>query len=192
MGKLLGKIPNRQERPAYLKLPLQETDRAKRMKSAYLQLPAPERIDKRIAEMFGVSELTVQRYRRAFNWEIAAIEYDHDAAMADPFYQKHRDDIKEGYEELFHVTRELIRREFERLDLEWAGDKIIRKVESGETTNVVEEVKKAAKGKDYKELMNLFDLWVRTIHQRDPNQARANASKPQVNIDKAIIEIRYE
>jgi hypothetical protein len=48
--------------PEYLKAPKQENDRARRMRAAYLQLPSNERTDKRIAEMFGVSELTAMRY----------------------------------------------------------------------------------------------------------------------------------
>jgi hypothetical protein len=177
--------------PEYLKAPKEENDKARRMRAAYLQLPKNERTDKRIAEMFGVSELTVMRYRRAFHWEVDAVKRD--AAITDPFIDKHQNEINAGFEEMFHLTKELIRREFERLGLKWDGEKVLRLAEEGLTETASAEAKKVLKvAKDYKELLNLFELWVKTIHGRNPNQAKQDGPVPKVSIDKAVIEIHYD
>lgn len=178
--------------PAYLKPPKEENDLARQMKAVYLQLPPNERTDKRIAEMFGKSELTVMRYRRSFGWEAEAAKRAGNAAV-DPFLIKHHPEIEQGNEEFFYLTRELIRKEFERLGLKWDGEKVIRLAEDGLVETANAEARKVLKGKDYKELLNLFELWVKTIHGRNPNQAKqSDGSGPKLSIEKAVIEIHYD
>jgi hypothetical protein len=70
---------------------------------------------------------------------------------------------------------------------------VLRLAEQGLTETASAEAKKTLKGaKDYKEFLNLFDLWVKIIHQRNPNQPKQDGPAPKVSIDKAVIEIHYD
>lgn len=173
-------------------MPKEETESHRQMKAYFLSKPLGERSYSDTARKFNRSLSTVIRAANSFNWKKEAKKLD----AEDPFIKKYKIALEDSREKLFKLACAFLDIELIRAGV---SEKMPKEVESkinegdieGATKECIALVKAIqVKGKDYKDMLNLVELFKKVGYEWNPpdNDKSANITTTY-NLNKYNLHI---